>query len=68
MAEIKIQERRGGLGWLWALIALVVVVLLAWYFLAGDTNTAPGTTADTLRTGLVVPAAITSSAAHILPA
>ena len=34
MAEIRVEQKRG-LGWLWALIALVIVVLLIWFFMAG---------------------------------
>ena len=44
MAEIRVEPKRGGARWLWVLIALVVVALLAWYFLSNrqDTN-APAT-------------------------
>lgn len=35
MAEIRVEEKRRNLGWLWALIALVIVVLLIWFFMAG---------------------------------
>jgi hypothetical protein len=42
MAEIRIEQKRRGLGWLWLLLALVVVAVLAWYFLyPGRTTTAP---------------------------
>ncbi|HJR64085.1 MAG TPA: hypothetical protein VJ803_10300 [Gemmatimonadaceae bacterium] len=47
MAEIKVQERRGGLGWLWALIALVVIALILWYLLGSDRE-ATGPAADTI--------------------
>ena len=33
MAEIRVEPRRGGARWLWVVIALVVIALLAWYFL-----------------------------------
>ena len=36
MAEIPIQEKRGGSrSWLW-ILALVVIAVLAWMFLAND--------------------------------
>jgi hypothetical protein len=42
MAEIRIDRKERGLGWLWLLLALVVVAVLAWYFLyPGRTTTAP---------------------------
>jgi hypothetical protein len=34
MAEIRVEPRRGGrLGWVWALVVVVVLAALAWYFL-----------------------------------
>ena len=44
MAEIRVEPKRGGARWLWVLIALVVLALLAWYFLSnrGDAS-APAT-------------------------
>lgn len=33
MAQIRVVEKRSGLGWLWGLIALVIVAALVWYFL-----------------------------------
>jgi hypothetical protein len=42
MAEIRIERKRRGLGLLWLFLALVLVALLAWYFLyPGRTTTAP---------------------------
>ena len=44
MAEIRIERKRRGLGWLWLLLALIIVAVLAWYFLyPGRTTTAPAT-------------------------
>ena len=48
MAEIRIEEKRRSLGWLWALLALLVVGALAYYFLfmndpAGTTTAPPPT-------------------------
>ena len=48
MAEIRVEERKRGMGWLWGLIALVVVALLIWYFLNNADNAADGTVRDTL--------------------
>jgi hypothetical protein len=42
MAEIRIERKRRGLGLLWLFLALVIVAVLAWYFLyPGRTATAP---------------------------
>ena len=44
MAEIRIEQKRRGLGWLWLLLALIIVAVLAWYFLyPGRTAPAPAT-------------------------
>jgi hypothetical protein len=44
MAEIRIEQKRRGLGWLWLLLALIIVAILAWYFLyPGRTAPAPAT-------------------------
>ncbi|HEX6534529.1 MAG TPA: hypothetical protein VF041_08025 [Gemmatimonadaceae bacterium] len=40
MAQIRIEPKRTGLGWLWVLIALVVIALAAWLFIGrGGTST-----------------------------
>ena len=36
MAEIRVEERRGGLGWLWAVVLVLLVALAAWWFLSAD--------------------------------
>lgn len=42
MAEIRIERKRRALGLLWLFLALVVVAVLAWYFLyPGRTTAAP---------------------------
>lgn len=33
MAEIRVEPRRRSLGWLWALLVLIVIGALAYYFL-----------------------------------
>ncbi len=41
MAEIRVEPKRGGgLGWLWALIIVLVLAALAWYFFAYRRDTA----------------------------
>jgi hypothetical protein len=46
MAEIRIEQKRRGLGWLWLLLALILVAALAWYFLYPGRASAPATTAQ----------------------
>jgi len=57
MAEIKVEAKRSGLGWLWALIILAVIVAGLWYFMhvsrAVPATAAP---ADSVRTSLLMPA------------
>ena len=69
MAEIKVEPTRGGLGWLWAIIVLVLVGVAAWYFMTQ--RTAPATTApaDSTRTSmLVIPTRATSAQLPVLEA
>ncbi|MFN2567371.1 MAG: hypothetical protein ABR499_20430 [Gemmatimonadaceae bacterium] len=55
MAEIRIERKGRGLGWLWLLLALLIVAVLAWYFLyPGRTTTAPAGAPPT--TGAIQPA------------
>ena len=52
MAEIKVEPKRGGLGWLWAIILIALLAVAAWYLLADrgtPTTTAP---ADSVRTSM----------------
>ncbi|MEJ7811415.1 MAG: hypothetical protein WKG32_13470 [Gemmatimonadaceae bacterium] len=51
MAQIKVEQKRGGLGWLWIVLALVVIAVLAWYFLSRPDAAAPTTN------GMLTPAA-----------
>ena len=58
MAEIKVEAKRGGLGWLWAIIILAVLVAGVWYFMYGPRSVpATAAPADSTRTSLLVPAA-----------
>ncbi len=53
MAQIRIEEKRGGLGWLWVIVALIVVGLVLWYIFAGGATTPTTPASDTLQTGAV---------------
>ena len=58
MAEIKVEAKRGGLGWLWAIIILAVLVAGVWYFMYGPRSVpATAAPADSVRTSLFVPGA-----------
>jgi hypothetical protein len=57
MAEIRVEPKRSGLGWLWAIIILALIAAGVWYFMT-TSRAAPATTpADSTRTSLVIPAA-----------
>ena len=55
MAEIKVEPKRGGLGWLWAIVALVLIAAVVWYFMNNSTATTPAKTspADTVGTSML---------------
>ena len=57
MAEIKVEPKRSGLGWLWAIIILALVAAGVWYYMT-STRAAPATAApaDSTRTSLAIPA------------
>ena len=46
MAEIRVEREKRGLGWLWALLALLLLALAAWWFLTQrpDSRPAPADT------------------------
>lgn len=57
MAEIKVEAKRSGLGWLWALIILAVIAAGVWYFMYSSRAVpATATPTDSVRTSLLVPA------------
>ena len=50
MAEIKVEPKRGGLGWLWAIIVLALIGAAVWYFM-NNSRAVPATSpADSVRT------------------
>ena len=52
MAQIQIEQRRG-LGWLWVILAIVVVALALWFFMVRpDAATTPETTAPATPTSI----------------
>jgi bacteriorhodopsin len=46
MAQIRIEQKRSGLGWLWVVVALIIIGVLVWYLLGRGTaaNQSPRTT------------------------
>ena len=62
MAEIKVEPKRGGLGWLWAIIILALIAAAAWYFM-NNSRAVPATSpADSVRTSMLDHAASRASA------
>ena len=50
MAEIKVEQKRGGLGWLWAIVILALIGAAVWYFM-NNSRAVPATSpADSVRT------------------
>lgn len=42
MAQIRIERKRTGLGWLWVIIALIVIAIVAWLLLGHRASTRAG--------------------------
>jgi hypothetical protein len=53
MAEIKVEPKRSGLGWLWAIIILALIAAAVWYFTQANRATPVTTPADSTRTSLI---------------
>ena len=53
MAEIRVEPKRGGMGWLWAIIVLALLGAAIWYFM-NNSRAVPATTspADSVRTSM----------------
>lgn len=56
MAEIKVEPKRGGLGWLWAIIILALIAAAIWYFMTNRTVPATTQPVDSTRTSMIGPA------------
>jgi ABC-type polysaccharide/polyol phosphate export permease len=37
MAQIRIEQKRSSLGWLWVIIALIIIGVIIWYLLGRST-------------------------------
>jgi hypothetical protein len=55
MAEIRIERKRRGMGLVWLFLALVLVAVLAWYFLYPGRNTTTAPAAAPPTTGALDP-------------
>ncbi len=55
MAEIKVEPKRGGLGWLWAIILIALLAVAAWYLLADRGTPTMTSPADSVRTSMTEP-------------
>ena len=58
MAEIRVEPKRGGLGWLWAIIVIALLAVAAWYFFTRTGAPAATTPADSVRTSMTQPPVI----------
>ncbi|HEY9517342.1 MAG TPA: hypothetical protein VIQ74_16905 [Gemmatimonadaceae bacterium] len=67
MAQLRIEQKRGGLGWLWLIIALVLAAIIAWFIAVGgrETTPTPANTDTTTPSSLGTPP---PGAARTLPA
>lgn len=57
MAEIRVEKEKRSLAWLWALLALLILALAAWWFFTQgtDLNPAPADTAAPVDTVTIAP-------------
>jgi hypothetical protein len=64
MAEIRVERTpKRGLGWLWALLLVLLLAAVAWYLWStGTFGTRPATTPDSTRVGLETGPSITPGA------
>jgi hypothetical protein len=53
MAQIRIEQKRGGLGWLWLIIALIIIAIIAWFiFVPRQPHPVPARPAGTAPSSL----------------
>ncbi len=57
MAEIPVKERSSSYGWLWILLGLLLLALLAWWLLSGDDEEVEPIADETVAEAAVLPAA-----------
>lgn len=50
MAEIRIEEKRGSLAWLWILLLVLIVAAAAWYMMSDRTAPVAPAPADSVGT------------------
>lgn len=55
MAEIKVEPKRGGMGWLWVVIIALLAAIAIWYFVTRTGTGATVVPADTTRTSSAQP-------------
>ena len=72
MAQIRVVEKRGGLAWLWSVLALIIAAVLVWYFMghritASTGETAPAAAPAQTRKDTVVLRYHPSASPEVLP-
>ena len=60
MAEIRVEEKRRGLGLLWAVLALALIALAVWYFNNNGVNDV-----DVQQTGALVRGSVLAALAEL---
>ena len=60
MAEIRIEQKRRSLGWLWALLILLVLAAVAWYLYSQRGMRVSGVGSQSAAPALVRPAALSA--------
>ena len=53
MAQIRVEPKRRGTGWLWAVILLALLGAAAWYFFANSQPASITTPPDSTRTSMI---------------
>ena len=63
MAEIRVEEKRRGLGLLWAVLAIALIALAFWYFNNNGVNDV-----DVQQTGSLMRGTVLAALAELTPA